>query len=317
MEGTPYVARLSELLEDLHTITSFRLSLHDLDGTEWYAAKKRTAFCDLICDTEEGYRRCLTCDRRAITAFGQLGRPIQYRCHAGLVDTAVPVVEHGAIVAVILFGQIVDDSPMDKQWAIVQKKCAWYHDMPALERAFYQVPRVSARQIKAFVAVLGACVGNLSLVHGDMNAQTDQQRLRSYVSIHYSSPLTLDGVAKALGMSRSKLWQVAASHPARHDADEAGDPAPGGHGPPPAHPLRRPGSGTWPAGWAWPTTTILPRYLSGRRGYPQPIPQAGPYRPSCPGGGTFPRFPPNRTRIRFRKCLGAAHFALQANKKSV
>ena len=77
MEGTPYVARLSELLEDLHTITSFRLSLHDLDGTEWYAAKKRTAFCDLICDTEEGYRRCLTCDRRAITAFGQLGRPIQ------------------------------------------------------------------------------------------------------------------------------------------------------------------------------------------------------------------------------------------------
>ena len=211
MEGMPYVARLSELLEDLHTITSFRLSLHDLDGTEWYAAKKRTAFCDLICDTEEGYRRCLTCDRRAITAFGQLGRPIQYRCHAGLVDTAVPVVEHGAIVAVILFGQIVDDSPMDKQWAIVQKKCAWYHDMPALERAFYQVPRVSARQIKAFVAVLGACVGNLSLVHGDMNAQTDQQRLRSYVSIHYSSPLTLDGVAKALGMSRSKLCQVAAA----------------------------------------------------------------------------------------------------------
>ena len=121
------------------------------------------------------------------------------------------MVEHGAIVAVILFGQIVDDSPMDKQWAIVQKKCAWYHDMPALERAFYQVPRVSARQIKAFVAVLGACVGNLSLVHGDMNAQTDQQRLRSYVSIHYSSPLTLDGVAKALGMSRSKLCQVAAA----------------------------------------------------------------------------------------------------------
>lgn len=211
MKGTPYVARLSELLEKLHTITSFRLSLHDPDGTEWYSAKQRTAFCDLICDTEEGYQKCLTCDRRAITSFAQLGRAIQYRCHAGLVDTAVPVIEDGAIVAVILFGQIVDDSPIDKQWANVQKKCAWHHDMAALERAFYQVPRVSARQIQACVDVLAACVGNMSLVHGGVNAQTDQQRLRAYVSIHYSSPLTLEGVAKALGMSRSKLCQVAAS----------------------------------------------------------------------------------------------------------
>ena len=211
MKGSPYAARLSELMEKLHEITSFRLSLHDPDGTEWYSARQRTAFCDLICDTEEGYRKCLTCDRRAITSFAQLRRPIQYRCHAGLVDTAVPVIEDEHIVAVILFGQIVDDSPMDKQWANVQKKCAWYHDMAALKRAFYQVPRVSARQIQACVDVLGACVGNLSLVRGETSPQTDQQRLRAYVSIHYSSPLTLEGVAKALGMSRSKLCQVAAS----------------------------------------------------------------------------------------------------------
>ncbi|MEF9974270.1 MAG: PocR ligand-binding domain-containing protein [Clostridia bacterium] len=204
--------RLTELLEMMHEVSGMRLSLHDLDGTELYSAKSRSAFCDLICESESGYQRCLTCDIRAITSFAQLARPIQYRCHAGLVDTAVPVVLDGKIAYVILFGQVLDDTPVEKQWQAVTKKCGWYPDMAVLREAFERLPRMTSKHIQACIKVLDACVGNMR-VGGftESGTQDDAQRLKLYVSANYSSPLSLDDVARSLSMSKSKLCQLAAS----------------------------------------------------------------------------------------------------------
>ena len=213
-EGMNYalnVSRLAVLLENLHAITKLQLSLHDTTGAELYSSKSRSAFCDLICSTESGYQRCLACDRRAASSGGPPYAPAQYRCHAGLIDAAVPITEGGQLVATILFGQILDDTPLQDQWAVTRQLVAWHEDRKALEEAFGQQPRLTRKQIRACYEIINACVSEIRL-EGLLkaNAQTDAQRLELYISVNYAQPLTIPSISRALSISKSRLYQIAA-----------------------------------------------------------------------------------------------------------
>ena len=206
------VSRLADLMENLHAITKLQISLHDTTGVEIYSARYRSAFCDLIVNTQEGYLRCLACDRRASSSGGPPYAPSQYRCHAGLIDAAIPITEGGQLVATILFGQILDETPFEEQWAATQRLVSWHADQKALEEAFSRLPRLTRKQIRACYEIINACVSEIRL-EGLLkaNAQTAAQRLEMYISGNYAQPLTIPSISEALSISKSRLYQIAAT----------------------------------------------------------------------------------------------------------
>jgi len=205
------VGRLAALLQYLHEITHLQMSLHDTNGVELYSAKSRSAFCDLICDTQEGYGRCLACDRRAASSFAPPFAPVQYRCHAGLIDAAIPITEGGQLIATILFGQILDDTPLEAQWVATRQLCAWYADQKALQAAFARLSRLTRSQIRACYEIINACVSEIRLEGLLRNsAQTEAKQLELYIRDNYAKPLTLSSISQALSISKSKLYLLAA-----------------------------------------------------------------------------------------------------------
>lgn len=108
--------RLAELLGYLYDMKRLQCSIHEPSGREIYSASARSKYCDLLVAAPGGYERCLQCDRSAITAALTAKEPFQYRCHAGAIDSAIPVSVGGETSLVILFGQILDDSPLEEQW---------------------------------------------------------------------------------------------------------------------------------------------------------------------------------------------------------
>ncbi len=210
MESNLNIGRLSALLANLHEITRLQISLHEPGGREIHSVMSRSAFCDLICGTQEGRGRCLASDRQAVAAADLPLGPVQNRCHAGLIETVIPITEHGRIIAVILFGQILDDSPLAAQWDATRALCAWHPDGAALERAFFALPRLSARQIRACYQIINACVSEIRLEGLLKGAgRTDAERLSRYLDEHFAQSLTLTGVARALSISKSKLCALA------------------------------------------------------------------------------------------------------------
>lgn len=203
-------ARLSSLLGHLHEITHLQLSLHDTDGREIYSIYSRSAFCDLICGTPEGYRRCVASDACAIRSIAPPIAPFEYRCHAGLIDTVIPVTEHGRVVVIILFGQILDETPLEEQWVVTQRLCAWHPQPGKLKEAFYALPRLSGKQIRACYEIINACVSEIRL-KGMIweSTKTDTQRLTAYIDAHYATQLTLGEITCALSMGKSKLYLLA------------------------------------------------------------------------------------------------------------
>ena len=205
-------ARLFELLQYLYDAMGIKCSLHNPDGTEVYTSPQRSIFCNLICQAKGGYQRCLSCDQSAILKVQQTGVPCQYRCHAGAIDTAIPVMIGGSLAAVILFGQVLDDSPLETQWTQALSGLLWYPDLPELKEAFRKLPRLSAHQIKGCYELVKACVSETRMESLDApNASAASQKLELYIAENYREPLNLAAISAALNLSVSRLCALAST----------------------------------------------------------------------------------------------------------
>lgn len=138
-----------------------------------------------------------------------LEKPYQYRCHAGLIDTTIPIYNRGELAAIILFGQILDDSPIEDQWRRSAQSCEWHTEMYSLKKAFYELPRLSSRAIRAAYEIINTCVSEVRLSQLlSIEQMSDYERLTLYLKSNYAKALNAETIAGELSMSKSRLYRV-------------------------------------------------------------------------------------------------------------
>ncbi len=199
--------RLARLLNDLHLCTGIKFGLLNDQGQEVYSSSHRAPFCSAV--MQDALQRCIACDQRAVTQVMRTRMPYRYLCHAGLYEVAIPVVEQGEIIAIILFGQMLDDAPREEQWERVRRCCSWFDDMDALHENFLRLRRVSGEQMEACAEIARTCVSEVRLRGlNHLNTADDALRLRQYIEAHYAEPLDADGLARALHVGKTKLYDL-------------------------------------------------------------------------------------------------------------
>ena len=201
---------LAALLGNMHRITGLKFALLDEQAREVYTASYQTAFCSQLKRAPGGFQRCTSCDREMLCRATHSDGMYQYRCHAGLVEVAVPVTEGGRTVATILFGQLLDNTPLELQWQRTRDLCAWHPAVDTLRSAFYTLRTLSTEEIRACAEVVHACVSEVRL-QGllEQVVQTDGDRLLSYIDRYYATDLSLDTLSHALSIGKTKLCAIA------------------------------------------------------------------------------------------------------------
>ncbi len=203
--------RLLQLITSLHTLTGIRANILDSKGKDICLSNDHTPFCQRINATEEGHRRCEACDARAVRNCGASNHHYSYRCHAGICETIVPIRFGGAPVAYLVFGQLLDDSPIEEQWANTKQTLGWYTgDMGELREAYGKFRQYSAEEIAAYTDILDAFSTFIQMKEMIQTAElTDVQRLEVYLDEHYTEKLSLSKISDALGIGRTKLCLLA------------------------------------------------------------------------------------------------------------
>lgn len=201
--------RLGRLLNDLYLCTGIKCALLDGNAREIYTSSQQTQFCTLIANEPYGRERCLACDKQAYDELLKHGTKQRYICHAGLYELAMPFTEEQSIVATIICGQILDDSPLERQWQRVRECCRWYPDEDELYRAFLLLARVSTQQMLACMEIVEACVSEIRLsgLLAD-NQRDDIQRLQAYIDTHYQQRISVDDMSRAISCSRTRLYSI-------------------------------------------------------------------------------------------------------------
>lgn len=135
-----------------------------------------TEHCELGRRVKGFAELCEQCDAHGGLHAAITGQPYIYRCHADLVDFAVPLIVNGSYMGAVLGGQVrlKDESEKELEYILHQKN-AWRDHNPELDQAYHDLEVVTYEKVEAAVKVLRDIV--LSVIRwGDF--QPMEQKLR-------------------------------------------------------------------------------------------------------------------------------------------
>jgi YesN/AraC family two-component response regulator len=158
---------LNQLSEIYYKSTGMVISFHypGKNGKiRFYPQEEKSEYCRLIQSTREGKKRCLDCDREGMLTARRKNSYHIYRCHAGLVDVAIPLVYKGEEIGSIYTGQVLLEPQDPKDLRSV------YHSFPNSKFSFerlaeaYAEVKVVSRDHLLFYAKLLHLIGNYILL---------------------------------------------------------------------------------------------------------------------------------------------------------
>jgi len=133
-----------------------------------------------------------------------------YECHAGLTEAVLPVRNEGHVLGYVMIGQFRSrrSPPKDVAQLWMSKR-----NNNQLRNAFRELPRVSQEQLESTLALFSTLVDYIVAKHmvsleGDSCVVSALDYMRSRIS----EPVSLDDVAKHLGVSRFTLSHAFRKH---------------------------------------------------------------------------------------------------------
>ena len=124
-------------------------------------------FCNIVNDHgRHEAESCGVSDKAAELRVRQTGQAEVYRCHAGLVDIAVPVMCDGQYIATLFTGQVLPEAATKDGFVQIRKQAAalTYINWDELEKAYMQVPVVSDADVRRTIEVLEIFAGYLATI---------------------------------------------------------------------------------------------------------------------------------------------------------
>jgi AraC-like DNA-binding protein/ligand-binding sensor protein len=117
--------------------------------------RTRIRFCDLVRSCPQLLKRCDQSDQHGAELCARRGRPVTYRCHAGLTEVIAPVKFEGRLVAAVNCGQVLLSKPTLRGFAGVWKGMRRaVLDRRDLERAYMAIPVCSEERVRTAARIL-------------------------------------------------------------------------------------------------------------------------------------------------------------------
>lgn len=202
------VAGIDHLLNDLKKISGTNFTVFDKNMVDVAFSKFDTKFCNAVRCTKEGAIRCLKCDEIIHDKCIKKGQAVSQICHAGLMDTIVPIMSDtpsNEILGFITFGQyaVTDD------FESVYKRVADIMPDKELTRKYYnELLKPDEKYVEAILRILDSVI-KYTLIKDYINISSDTliQSVTDYISDNLSDDISSDKICELFHISRSTLYR--------------------------------------------------------------------------------------------------------------
>lgn len=135
----------------------------DINGDPVTKPSSYTSFCnDFTHSTTIGDNRCAESHKKGGEEAARTGRPYIYKCHAGLIDFAAPIMIEGTLIGTILGGQILYSNPEEDGYRQTAREIGVNED--GYVEAVNKVKITTEMNIKAAAEVLFIVANTLSQI---------------------------------------------------------------------------------------------------------------------------------------------------------
>ena len=208
--------KIKEFLTDFHNMTGLTISFWDNQMNQLaFMPPQMPSFCRLIKSVPEGKKACLTCDKRLIAECNKNLKPITAKCHAGLVDTAMPILYKDKPLGFILFGQIQDQFASFEEneqllLKLSQKLSIPYNDLSSAHTVLKQLNSEAIQSTAniLYYATLQFLVNKTI----DLKEHTLIDRICDYLVLNLQNPLSVSIICEEFKISKNRLYSLWKKH---------------------------------------------------------------------------------------------------------
>lgn len=215
---------VSSIMHDYTHATGIACVYADIRGRECSNAYNFTKFCKFIRSIPAFRDKCYQCDLCGGIETLKKQQCCPYRCHAGLVDFAVPIVKNNKIYGFIISGQMALE---DIRIQYVQKPTEWQFDNN-VKKYFQSIPKYSYEEVTSASRVLQTLVScqfpyfmretlpveelveNVSAEEAEIfvGMRTEIQQAVRYIRKNLHGKLSLKNIAEEVYLSESYLSKL-------------------------------------------------------------------------------------------------------------
>lgn len=204
---------LENLMKDFHLLTGIRIVLFDNECHELFSyPKSHCHFCQMMKSADKTRRLCEASDRASFEKCRERNELILYHCHAGLIEAAAPLREQNTVIGYMMFGQISDASNENELFEIIKKSRPATQAPaapPELSRFTGDIPLKSREQIEAAAKIMEACTFYVILKNAvRLRRNNFIHNMDQFLCANLSGDLSVEAIAKELGISKTKLYDV-------------------------------------------------------------------------------------------------------------
>ena len=196
------IEKLQQIIRDFSCITGLSLAVLD---TEYHYVVNYShyppEFCLSIQQSERGAYNCICCDVELLKKCAESKRFESHVCHAGLVDSAMPIIKNNIIVGYVLFGRIRAGKKIED----ILHKIAWLStDMQELGRQYKKVAFYTPEQIQS-IANLSSVILFENAIEIEYNAFI--KSVMEYVEHNLSRDLSVGELCERMHVSKNYLYK--------------------------------------------------------------------------------------------------------------
>jgi len=203
--------KLRAVLKDFYTLTGLTCSVFDANFNQIiFYPKPMATLCAKIKSTSKGRMRCQSSDMQACIAAAEKRAPHTFTCHAGLVDTATPIIYSGEIIGYMMFGQAVDAEGVYANKENVVMNCRDYGiDEATTCRLYDELLVLNHEKFNAAANILHMCA---SYLHLRQIVKVEKNELASgidaYLDENLSKHISLEDLCKRFSVTKNQLYTL-------------------------------------------------------------------------------------------------------------
>lgn len=204
---------LRKVFHDFYVLTHLRIVLIDSEFNELLSyPEKQYGFCAEIRRNMDVHSKCLASDKAGCLACANSKELTIYRCHMGLVEAVIPILDGGEILGYVMFGQILKSDTCDMERRRLKRTFAnWPYR--SIDSVVDEIPTRSEEELNAAATILQALTTYVLFNRWVAPKKYDFiRRLDTYIQEHLRGPITVDDICLSFGIARTRLYSVATDY---------------------------------------------------------------------------------------------------------
>lgn len=211
---------LRKVFHDFYVLTQLRIVLIDSEFNELLSyPEQQFGFCAEIRRNMDVHSKCLASDKAGCLACANSKELNVYRCHMGLVEAVIPILDGGEILGYVMFGQILKSDTCDIDRRRLKRTFAnWPYR--SIDSVIDEIPTRSEEEVSAAATILQALTTYVLFNRWVAPKKYDFiRRLDSYIEQNLGGPISVDDISLSFGIARTRLYSIATDYLGRGIAE--------------------------------------------------------------------------------------------------